>query len=152
MWSPGSSITGATVTGLTSPTYGITQDSADAYAKKYAVISLGGTQTGVNVHSPALPFTITVKRPARLKTLGVKNPITGMYNVIPSNEYSKFVHKAAAVQSGQYGVCVFERRARIPAGAETYDAVNVKAGWSMFAGDEAQNLADHVDTTLTGII
>jgi len=62
-------ITGAAQTGLTSPTYtNVGMAGPDANVKQVAVTALGGTQTGVDVHSVARPFTISFWWPKVLRT------------------------------------------------------------------------------------
>ena len=59
-----SPITGAAVTGLTSPTYTVAVDTPpNTWSKQWAVTALGGTQTGVDTSSSASrPFTLTDRK------------------------------------------------------------------------------------------
>jgi hypothetical protein len=70
-YSPTSPVTGAAQTGLTSPTYTLSTDVAPSInGKQHAITALGGTQTGVNSHSVAAPFTCTFVRPQPLNLWG----------------------------------------------------------------------------------
>lgn len=150
--SPTTPLTGSAITGLTSPTYTLSADSSDAFAKQWAVTALGGTQTGVITHSPDLPFTLTFKRPKSFKTLGVKNAITGQYSTVGMNEFKTIIRKAVAIQSGQYGVAVVEINVRLPAGSASHDAANIKALASASGGFVANQIQGICDTVLTGVM
>jgi len=152
-FNPSSPVTGAAITGLTSPTYTIVSDTPPSInAKTYAVTALGGTQTGVLTHSPDTPFNVTFKRPALLKTLGSKNPITGQYTQVPKNEYGMFFRKGVAIQTGQYDVLAVDIRFRVPAGAATYDSVQMKALASFLGGMITAQIQGVLDTELTGVM
>jgi len=75
-----SPVNGGAQTGFTSPTYTIVVDTAPTNSgKQYAVSAIGGTQVGVDASStPSRPFTITLSRPAVLRTLPAVNPVTGI--------------------------------------------------------------------------
>jgi hypothetical protein len=148
-------ITGGPQTDLTSPTYTATADTApDLRSKQFAFLAIGGTQAGVYAHSVTAPFTCTFRRPSFLRTLGqaVVNGITGRYSKIPINDYVMIVRKAALIAAGQYVVNEYRATFRIYAGTETYDAPNVRAGFSLFVGAINTNSAGIGDASITGII
>jgi hypothetical protein len=89
-----SPITGTAQTGFTSPTYTVAADTApDVNAKQWAVTGLGGTQTGVTVHSIASPFTLTYWRPKIMRILRIPNPTTGILSDVPNNVHSVLTRK-----------------------------------------------------------
>jgi len=101
-WSPSSPVTGGAQTGLTSPTYTITLDSApDVNGTQHAVTAFGGTQTGVRTHSISDPFTITATRPKNPRVLPSPNAVTGKYSAIPRNTYSFIVRKGVNYAANQ---------------------------------------------------
>lgn len=149
---PGS-VTGAAQNGLTSPTYTLTQDTApDMNAKQAAVTALGGTQTGVNIHTVSSPFTLTYTRPKQFATAPVPNISTGLVSNVPMNVYKQIVRKGVLVASGQIRPMLIRVEISVPAGADTYDAVNVKAGLSLAAGGLYQLSAGIGDTLSSGVM
>jgi len=152
-YSPSSPITGTAQTGFTSPTYTITADTAPgANGKQYAVTALGGTQTGVTVHSVASPFTLTFFRPLILKGLQAVLP-NGLLRNVPRNSYKYIVRKGVTPLSGQPAVpMVITMTVDVPAGADNYDAANVRACLSAAIGLLSQQSAGIGDTATTGIM
>lgn len=148
-----SPVTGAAQTGLTSPTYTLAADIAPAAnGKQYAVTALGGTQTGVTIHSVSVPFTLTWWRQLILKTLPSANPITGVIKNIPMNTTKFVVRKGLIPAVNQNPVigtvtCIVN----VPAGAETYDSANMRALLSLAIGALSQNSAGIGDTVQSGI-
>jgi len=131
------SITGGAQTGFTSPTYTAAADQAvDLRSKQAVITAIGGTQTGVVVHSINAPFTITARRENVFKTLAKAflNGVTGQYSRVPYNNFVLLVRKSAQVASGQWFVNDYRLTAHIAAGSETYDAPNVRAGLSCLVG------------------
>jgi hypothetical protein len=149
-----SPVTGAAQTGLTSPTYTITVDTAPApNAKQWAITGLGGTQTGVTTHSVAAPFTISVQRPASLATLGVPNPSNGVVYNIKKNVYKIVTRKGVTVLAGQpLQTMIIRTEIEVPAGADLADPANVRAAQSLHNGTVAQVSAGLGDTTVQGYV
>lgn len=147
-------ITGSAQTGLTSPTYTIVTDTApDNNGKQYAVTALGGTQTGVNAHSVAAPFTVTVVRPKVLKVLGSPNPVTGVVKNVPRNVYKVIVRKGVLPLAGQpYVTALLTTTLEIPAGSDLTDAPNIRAAISALIGTLSQVSAGLGDTAVSGVI
>lgn len=133
-----SPVTGpTTITGLTSPTYTLTDDTApDTNGKQQAVTALGGTQTGVIISSVAAPFTLTVWRPKTLKVLGPLNAITGAPTGVGGrNNYVVNVRKGVLPLADQpYQNAGAKLELSVPAGADLADAPNLKAMLAIIAG------------------
>lgn len=149
-----SPVTGAAQTGFTSPTYTLTADIAPApTGKQYAVTALGGTQTNVEAHSVSKPFTVTVFRPAILKTLPQANPITGVIKSIPMNTYKVIVRKGACPAANQSAiVATVNVTINVPAGADTYEPEDIRAMLSLAFGVTSQVSAGLGDTCVSGIL
>jgi hypothetical protein len=149
-----SPITGAAQTGLTSPTYTHVADIApDSNGRQVAVTALGGTQTGVNVHSVAAPFTINFVRPKVLKTLGKANPVTGVVNNVPRNVYKLISRKGVLPLAGQpFQNMQITTVIEVPAGSDLADPANVRAALSAHFGAIAQVSAGIGDTAVSGIV
>lgn len=150
-----SPITGQPQTGLTSPTYTVVADTAPAGnpGKQVAVTALGGTQTGVTVHSVASPFTINFTRPATLKVLGSPNPVTGVISQISSNTYKAIGRKGVTPLTGQaIKVMNVTLTADVPAGSDTADAPNVRAALSALFGALVQQSAGFGDLAINGVL
>jgi hypothetical protein len=145
-----STITGAAVTGLTSPTYTVTADTPPANnGKQYAVTALGGTQTGVDSHSVSKPFTISAFRPSQLKTLPGVNAGTGLLKNVPVNTYKFICRKGAQPSANQ--VALVPRitvTIDVPAGTDTYEPEEIKAMISAMFGALWAG-ADGIATTVT---
>lgn len=153
-FAPTTPITGAAVTGLTSPTYTIVSDVApDINGKQYAVTALGGTQTGVDVNSVSKPFTHTFFRPKVLRTLPAANPVTGVIKNVPINQYKVVSRKGALPSANQSPmVCRVTTSIECPAGVDTYEPEELKALLSAHIGLLSQQSAGIADTVLTGVM
>lgn len=149
-----SPITGAAQTGLTSPTYTLLSDLApDNNGKQVAVSALGGTQTGVTVHSVASPFTITFVRPKVFRSLGKPNPTTGLVKDVPRNTFKCITRKGVTPLVNQpYQNLQITTIIDVPAGSDTYDAANVRAALSAHIGALSQQSAGAGDSVVSGII
>lgn len=153
-WNPSSPVTGAAQTGFTSPTYTLTQDVApDVNGKQHAVTTIGGTQTGVRTHSVSDPFTLTATRPKNPRVLPTPNPVTGKYGSIPRNSYTFLVRKGVNYAANQAPDLMIARLSiDVPAGADAYDAANVRAALSLLAGALYATSAGAGDMLASGII
>lgn len=148
-------ITGQAQTGFTAPTYSTTADTAPAGnpGKQVAVTALGGTQTGVTVHSVASPFTLNFTRPANLRVLGNPNPVTGVITQVPVNSYKLITRKGVLPLTGQpYKVLNVTTTIDVPAGADTQDAANIRGALSAHFGALVQQSAGFGDLTIGGIL
>lgn len=151
MFSPDSSITGIAVTGLTSPTYGLTPVLAPAAnARSYAVTSKGGTQTNVDVNSTVSPFTMSLFVPVSAKALPPANAVTGLRGSPPNNQFRFVFRKGGDAASGVPVVAIARVTFDIPAGMETYDVDNLKALVSLMGGVFTEEADDIVDTFVSG--
>lgn len=130
---PASPVVGAAITGLTSPTYTLTADAPpNPQSKQYAVTALGGTQTGVSIHSPSSPFIFVISRPASFKPMSLVNPVTGQLASVPKNTWKILVVKGAVPLAGQSpSNIVFRGEFVIPAGVETNSSAELKAVLSL---------------------
>lgn len=153
-YAPTSPVTGAAQTGLTSPTYTITADTPPSTnSKQHAVTALGGTQSGVTVHSVAAPFTVTLFRPQSPRVLGTANPVTGVINQVPRNTYKLITRKGVLPLAGQpYHTMLITTTIEVVAGSEVADAPNVRAALSAHIGTLDQVSSGLGDTTINGVI
>jgi hypothetical protein len=149
-----SPITGASQTGLTSPTFTLTSDTApNANSKQYAVTALGGTQTGVDTHSVSKPFTITVYRPQTLRVLGTPNPVTGVVTSVPRNVYGVLTRKGVSPLSGQPNAVMLIRTSiEVPAGSDTVEPEDIRAALSAHIGALSQTSSGIGDTAVSGVL
>jgi len=151
---PASPSTGATVTGLTSPTYTLSSDTApNINGKQYAVTALGGTQTSVDVNSVSKPFTVAFFRPPILRTLPQANPVTGIIKNVPLNVYKLITRKGAAPSANQ--VIMVPKITTIiecPAGVDTYEPEEIRALISCHFGVGWEQASGISVTVLTGVL
>lgn len=131
-------ITGASVTGLTSPTYTLTADMAPdaSNGKQGYVTAVGGTQAGVLVHSIADPFTATVTRCRNPQILGQVNPSTGLLRARPAANISSILFRKGVLPlaNNPYGIDSVKVIITSIAGSEVADAPNKKALYSFAFG------------------
>jgi hypothetical protein len=153
-WSLTSPITGTAQTGLTSPTYTLTADTAsDVNGKQSVVSALGGTQTGVVAHSIACPFTIAAYRPKIFKILGKTNPVTGLLPSVPVNTFSVTTVKGVLPLAGQpHARLKIKTIIEAPAGADAADPNSVRAALSAHIGALSQQSAGLGDTVVSGVL
>jgi len=148
-----SPVTGSAQTGFTTPTYTVGADVAPTInGKQWAVSAVSGTGNTPRVHSISDPFTITMTRAAVLKQLPAINSQTGRYGSIPKNTHVILVRKGvnyAANQSPETALARLE--ISVPAGADAYNPVDVRAMLSLFGGAFAQCSAGIGDTAVTGV-
>jgi hypothetical protein len=149
-----SPVTGATQTGLTSPTYTVVSDTApSSNGKQWAVTALGGTQAGVDVSSVSKPFTTTFFKPAALKSLGPLNPVTGAPSSVPANVYKLVTRKGVLPLVGQPNrTMLVTTIIEVPAGADTADAEDIRAGLSLHIGALSQQSSGIGDTVVSGVM
>jgi hypothetical protein len=149
-----SPVTGGAQTGLTTPTYSHVSDVAlDTNGRQHAVTALGGTQTNVRVHSASDPFTILFVRPKVYKGLGKPHPVTGLLQSVPKNTHLIKVSKGVIPLAGQpSSVMTIRCLIETPAGADTADAVNIRAALSLLVGALNQISSGLGDTVVTGVL
>lgn len=147
-------ITGATVTGLTSPTYTVSSDSApNSWSKQWAVTAIGGTQTGVDTGSSASrPWTLTAYRPQNVRQLNAVDS-NNVLRSVPMNEYGLLGRKGMTPLAGQAAkAAIFRTTFAVPAGADTADVPNIKAAVSCYIGALNQQAQGFVDTLTTAVL
>jgi hypothetical protein len=152
-FAPASPVTGATVTGLTSPTYTLLSDTApNNNGKQYAISALGGTQTGVDVNSVSKPFTTSFFRPPILRTLPQANPVTGIIKNVPLNVY-KFITRKGAAPALNQSVMVpkITTTIEVPAGVDAYEPEEIRAMISCHFGIGWEQASGISVTVLTGV-
>jgi hypothetical protein len=145
-----SPVTGGAQTGLTSPTYTISLDGATTNGYTYTVTALGGTQTGVNVAAASKPFKIILERPSffrKMPSIGLTGLVTGS----GKNVWRIRVLKGALpLTTANAEICEFDGLIKIPAGADLNDAVNVRAGLSLWIGAMNQISSSLGDSLISG--
>jgi len=148
-----SPVTGGAQTGFTSPTYTTASDVApDVNGKQWAVTALGGTQTGVRVHTASDPFTVTYVRPKVFKPVGKPHPVSGVLTSVPKNSHVIIVRKGAIPLAGQAPSTLLVRcNIEVPAGSDTADAANLRAAISLLVGALTQISAGLGDTLVSGL-
>lgn len=153
-FAPTSPVTGAAVTGLTSPTFTLIADTAPSInGKQYAVSALGGTQTGVDVNSVSKPFSISFFRPAVLRTLPQANPVTGIIKNVPTNTYKLITRKGALPSASQVPMTArITTVIEIPAGTDTYEPEELRAMISAHFGTGWAAASGIADTVTTGVL
>lgn len=135
-----SPVTGAAQSGLTSPTYTIAADTPPSINGKQVYVSaLGGTQSGVTVHSGSAPFTTAFFRPVNIKQVGKPSPSTGLIPSPAKNAFKVITRKGVLPLAGQpYSNMVVTTTIEMVAGSDLADQANVKACLSMHLGSLAQ--------------
>lgn len=153
-FAPSSPITGATVSGLTSPTYTLVTDVAPSInGKQYAVSALGGTQTNVDINTVSKPFTMSFFRPAQLKVLPQANPVTGIVKNVPLNTYKLITRKGVQPAANQsLMVARITTIIEIPAGSDTYEPEELRAMISAHFGLGSAQASGIADTVISGVI
>lgn len=135
-------ITGAAVTGLTSPTYTLVLDGGGEQNQlAYIISALGGTQTNVQTHNVLTPFQLIETRPKVVRS-AVNIPATaiGLQTQVPVNEHRLMTRKGVAVNgSGAYARAFIETRFVVPGPAVYYDLSNLKAMLSCHVGALVQD-------------
>lgn len=152
-FAPTSPVTGATVTGLTSPTFTIVDDLAPAINAKSKVVSaLGGTQGGASANSAAYPFTASLFKPVALKAIPAANPITGLRGTLPMNQWKLNIRKGGDAASGVPGMIVARLTIDVTAGMETYDPDEIRSFCSFLGGYLNSNANGLSDSIVTGVL
>jgi len=151
-----SPITGAPMSGLTSPTFTMSVDQAPTpYGKQWAATALGGTQTGVLAHSIFLPFTVNFVRPVAYKA--IVNPGAVVVERAAQKNQWKIITRKGVFISGTnisnafVGIAISDESVSIPVGGETNDPLSVKSFLSMKFGLMWTNGTQFADAITTGI-
>jgi len=148
-----SALAGGAQTGFTTPTYDSTLATAPGPNGVLWIVSgKGGTQANVRLHSISDPFSVLVQIPQQYKLLPNANPITGLRGAIPRNTLFLKLTKGVQVASGVTVPMVVRLSADIPAGADAYDAANIRAAWSYLVGVLNDQSAGFGDTSVDGVL
>lgn len=150
-------VTGAAQTGFTTPTYTIVADNPPnaSTGKQWNVTAVSGAGNTPRLHAISDPFTVTFERPGLLKTLsGLISGVTGLYGTVPENVYTGCrVRKGVNIAANNIPrVMVLDFRARVPAGGDAFNPIDVRAGLSLFIGSLNQTSAGLGDTLTTGTL
>jgi len=148
-----SPITGSAQTGFTSPSFTVVADVAPTQNGKQVVVTAASGASGITAGSVSSPFTVNFTRPVTLRVLGAVNPVTGQLRVVPRNVYKQITRKGVLPLAGQASeVMNITTEFSVPAGSDTADAVNVRAGVSCHIGYSNQQSSNIGDTLVTGIL
>lgn len=148
-----SPVTGAAQTGFTSPTFPLTADKfIGNNGVQYAVDgALGGTQTGATSQTASSPFTISIERPAVLKTQAVN--ANGVTISQGRNRHIIRVRKGMPAVSGQPPlVGIAEAVISVPVGSESVSPAEIRAMLSCFIGVLTQYSAALGNQVVTGTV
>lgn len=153
-FAPSSPVIGATVTGLTSPTYTLVPDTAPSMnGKQYAISALGGTQTGVDTNTVSKPFTLSFFRPQVLKVLPQANPVTGVIKNVPMNTYKMITRKGVQPAANQNNLpAKIYTVIEVPAGADTYEPEELRAMLSLHFGVGSAQASGIAETIISGVL
>jgi hypothetical protein len=147
-------ITGAAITGLTSPTYTVSVDyPPNAWSKQWAITAIGGTQTGVDTGTSASrPWTLTWSRPQNIKQLNALDT-NGQLRSVPMNPYKFIGRKGLTPLVGQPSkTAIMAMETSIPAGSDIADIPNIKAFISSMYGALYQQAQGTSDLYTTGVL
>lgn len=152
-WSPDSSTTGGTVTGLTSPTFTLVDDTAPVVnAKQKTVTALGGTQGSATANAASRPFTATFYRPQAIKPLPAANPVSGLRGQIPNNQYKLVIRKGGFASADVPCTAIVRLTIDVPAGMDSYNPDEIRSLVSFLTGLLTEESSDLADTLLTGVL
>lgn len=151
-FNPASPVTGAAVTGLTSPTFTLTADVASStLGKRYVVSALGGTQAGVIPHANSCPFDATLWRPQNIGVLQAVDPVSGVLRNVPMNKWALVVRKGLIPLAGQaYVIGTIRSEMIIPAGVDLADPTSLASFMSFANGLGFAAASGITDTLKTG--
>ncbi len=150
---------------LTGPTAAITTNSISAgtysfvaelardnRSKAFVVSTLGGTQTGVEIHRVDAPKRFVVKNPATFLQPSAYNVTTGRYGRVPKNSTRVIGTGSAKVAANQYETIPITLDIGIPAGSMSYDRANVEASVLMFIAGLYDQKEEIVQALYDGLI
>lgn len=153
-FSPTSPVTGAAVTGLTSPTYTLSSDqNPSVNGKQWYVSALGGTQTGVTTHSGSDPFTVSIYKVTSWNLVPSVTVSGTFRTTVPRNKFSIVFRKGVTPLATMPKELLVARFAiDQPAGADVADAVEIAALVSMSTGLLWANATQLYTTLVTNTI
>lgn len=145
-------VTGGAQTGLTNPTHTwVLAQAPTPQGKQYICSTLGGTQTGVDIHSGSNPFLINYIVPASYRAARY-NPSTGILSNPGKNTHKVLLHKGVSIDNAGLNKDRFEIECqmRVPIGSDIYDPESVRSGLSAFIGALNNQSSGVGDTLITG--
>lgn len=147
-------VTGSAQTGFTTPGYTITQDTAVAQnAKRWIVTAITGTQTGVRAHAVSDEFSIVFVKPLTMKMIQAFSSLLPNSFKPAFNRYWVIVTKGGIPASGLVSIPMkFRCQIDVPAGADNYDAANMRAMLSFAIGALSQISSGLGDTLANGAL
>lgn len=149
-----SPVTGAAVTGLTTPTHSyVTDYPPNAWSKQFACNAIGGTQAGVDTGTSASkPWTLMAYRPQNIRVQSSVDA-NNVLRMVPMNEYGLVQRRGLYPLAGQPPkTAVFRASFAVPAGAELADTANLKSAVSSFIGALWQQSNGIYETLATGVL
>lgn len=152
-WSPDGSISGATITGFTSPTFTQVDDIPPAVnARQKTITALGGIQGSATANSASKPFTATFYKPQALRVLPAANPTTGLRGAVPNNQYRLVIRKGGYAASDVPVTAVCRISFDIPAGMDSYNADEIRSMVSYICGLLQEEANDLAETLYSGVV
>lgn len=146
-------VNGSAQVGFTTPVATLTTDSSPFQNGKQVAVSAVTGMPSVTTHTMSSPFTSNFFKPLVAKVLGAVSTVTGrLQGKIPRNNFGLITRKGVTPASGQPPVPMIVRTTiEVPAGADTFDAANVRACLSVHFGLLNSLSSGIGDTTVTGI-
>lgn len=149
----GPTTTTGTTTLLTLPTYSFVPGvSKDIAAKAYTCSALGGTQSGVAIHSLEKPKEVIFKRFAQYMRAAKYNSLTKLFGVVPKNTISIIGRGGVSISADQVEIMSVRVDIAVPSKAEAYDPANVEATTLMTLQATINQLAAILDASRSGTI
>lgn len=147
-------VNGSAQTGFTSPVATLVADVSPFTNGRQVAVSAVSGMPSVTTHSMSSPFTLNFFKPVVAKVLGAISTVTGrLQGKVPRNNYGLITRKGVIPAAGQPAVPMIVRTTiEVPAGADTYDAANVRACLSVHFGTLTSLSSGVGDTTVTGIM
>lgn len=144
--------TGSTVL-LTSPTYTFVPGIAkDFTTRAYTLSALGGTQSGVYLHSNYKPKEVIFKRFKDFQRAAKYNTVTGKFGIVPKNTVSVIGRGGLSINANQVELGNVRIDFSIPAGAETYASADTEALMLMTLQATINQLPAILDAVRSGVI
>jgi hypothetical protein len=151
-WSPDSSTTGGAITGFTTPTFTLVDDTAPVVNAKQKTVSAISTMGAATANTVSKPFSATFYKPAQVKTLPAANPITGLRGAVPNNQYKLIIRKGGYASADVPVTAICRLTIDVPAGMDSYNPDELKAMVSFLVGILNEESNDLAETLLTGVV
>lgn len=147
-----SPIAGSAQTGAATPTFTFVDDARLPNGVQKAITVIGSTvPAGATAHSADKPFTLSVTRPANVRTQSVN--ANGVTVSTGRNRHNILVRKGMAAVSGQPALLgTAEAILAIPVGAESVSPGDIRAMVSCLIGALQQYSAALGDQAVTAVV